>query len=552
MINNNDFESFDVIDELDFLLDQANEEYKKEKTFNSKNQEDEIWQKASLLNLPASLLIAREDLSLNLSEKRWWLAPHSTNEKSSFVKDLNLFGQTNSPVVDMAKAIAASVQFPENTSYMHALGVIASLAVRNFKICYWSINNHIPCNLYVVTSQPPSTGKSSINSGLTSYARELISEKNKENRPLASLLRVKIDKKQKEAEKIENQHELEHVISEIKKLEDQYSLVSEYRYGFNDITPEAAEEKASSQGGVITIVSAESYGVKTVLGDLYQNGTPNQNFFLCGWDGEPVSSARITRTGYNGNAYISIAVLAQDKTFDSILASAGKDSGGVSERFLMVREPSMMGNRKSKDRIPVPFSVEQEYNQLIKNILNEKQIYLTVQDKALKEIEKIKDWYDDQCKIGGKYSSDMMMGIVGKADKQIHKIAAILHIAKAWSSKGDKSTEINVIEVMQAFLIFKDCVKIYEAIADNRGVEGENTNIIAATEQIKKIINSNQPKFSIKLSNLRDRIKNLKEFKRENFTHFLKVKLIPQLEDMHYIAYNKTTDIIHINPILKD
>jgi len=544
-------QSMSIDDEIEMA---ALEVKKVEKSLTtSQKKEKEIWQKASILGCCGAKIIASERIDyLNILEKRWWFEPRSISDSSSYVPNFNLIHTCKNPVVDMARALADNIQFPVNTAYLHGLGVIASLTVRNFKIAYWDSNELIPCNLYVVTSQPPSSGKSGINNGFTKHARILIAEKNEKNRARRTLLKSKLDKEMKAAEKLTQNYEIEQALKSIERISEELSLIAEYNYGLNDVTPEAAEDLASKQGGVVTIVSAESFGVKTILGELYANGAPNNNFFLSGWDGEHVGSARITRPGFSGFAFVSIAVLAQDPTFDSILASAGKDSGGISERFLLGREPRMAGNRKSKDRKPIEYEVKRRYNKLVENILSQSNFVLRMSPESLEEINKIKDWYDDQCAIGKKYSSDMMMGIVGKADKQIHKLAAILHVCSEWAEGGTKSEIIPPIRVHQAFLIFKECVKVYEVIADNRGVEGQKTHIEAVVKVLRKMANDRDPKLKIKLSSFRDKIKNNKQLKRENFTDFLRAELLPQMEAMNYLVFDELNEIIYINPLLKE
>jgi Protein of unknown function (DUF3987) len=533
-------------------LAQASREFSAERK--SLSRDEELWQKAGMLHVSPVRVAIDDSIDINFAEKRWWFEPKQIAETSSFVSKLDLVNGTSSVLVDMCKAAAAEVQFPLQTAYAHGLGVVASLAVRHFKVAYWN-SGTIPVNLYVVTSQPPSTGKSGINNALTDHARIIISENNAKNRAARDTLKSKIEKKKKELEKSESDGDAEQIHKELSRLEENLSMVTAYRYGLNDVTAEKAEDICASQNGVFTIVSAESFGIKTVLGDVYKNpnSTPNQNLFLSAWDGEFISSARVTREGYEGYAACSIAVLAQDGTFDSILESAGKDSCGVSERFLLVREPTIIGKRKSADRKPVPYEIKKAYHDLVDNILAQGHVTLTVSAAGLRQISMIKDFYDDESADGKRYSNDIMRGIVGKADKQIHKIASVLHIVENWKKGGDKKTEISGETILTAFNIFRDCTKIYEAIADNRGLTGKNTNRNIVIDRIKKIaLDKSNPKLKIKLATLRDATKNLKELKRENFTEFLRKDILPEVESMHYIAFDRVNDVIYINPLLRD
>lgn len=61
----------------------------------------------------------------------------------------------------ISKSMAEYLQFPASTIFLHGLGCVASALTRSFKINYGF--DDIPVNLYVVTAQPPSTGKSAVN-----------------------------------------------------------------------------------------------------------------------------------------------------------------------------------------------------------------------------------------------------------------------------------------------------------------------------------------------------------------------------------------------------
>lgn len=62
----------------------------------------------------------------------------------------------------LSRNAARSVQFPESSAYMHFIGCISAAMLGRFTVDYHGTDQ--PTSLYVVTSQPPSTGKSAINS----------------------------------------------------------------------------------------------------------------------------------------------------------------------------------------------------------------------------------------------------------------------------------------------------------------------------------------------------------------------------------------------------
>ena len=71
----------------------------------------------------------------------------------------------NTLLADYCRSIARAVQFPLSTVYAHALGCIAAAMNKSFFVELKGSKN--PVNLYIVSSQSPSTGKSGINNYLS-------------------------------------------------------------------------------------------------------------------------------------------------------------------------------------------------------------------------------------------------------------------------------------------------------------------------------------------------------------------------------------------------
>ena len=66
----------------------------------------------------------------------------------------------HSLLAEYCRSIAKTIQFPLSTVYAHALGCIAAAMNKSFFVEIRGNKN--PVNLYVVSSQPPSTGKSGV------------------------------------------------------------------------------------------------------------------------------------------------------------------------------------------------------------------------------------------------------------------------------------------------------------------------------------------------------------------------------------------------------
>ena len=90
--------------------------------------------------------------------------------------------ERNDILTDLASFICKEVQFPMSTGFLHGLGVIASAMNRTFNIEAYP-GKLIPANLYVVTSQPASSGKSAVNDCFSDTVAMAFSELNKKNAP---------------------------------------------------------------------------------------------------------------------------------------------------------------------------------------------------------------------------------------------------------------------------------------------------------------------------------------------------------------------------------
>ena len=62
---------------------------------------------------------------------------------------------------ELCKSVGDEYKFPANTVFLHGLAVLSAAVNRTFKYEYY--NDQCACNLYAVTAQPPSSGKSGVN-----------------------------------------------------------------------------------------------------------------------------------------------------------------------------------------------------------------------------------------------------------------------------------------------------------------------------------------------------------------------------------------------------
>lgn len=432
-------------------------------------------------------------------------------------------------VAELAKAKSAEVIFPENSAFLHGLGVLSGAMAYKFRYQYYSEQKAV--NLFCVASQPPSTGKSSIFSFFSNPFSHVFSELNKINAKKRSKLIDELKELKEAAKSGQNVAlEIEQTMSAIKEVQH----ISWYK---DDATSESIEGTAAIQNGYVNILSPESDAINVVLGKVYGDGKgkSNHGVFLKMWDTEWHSSARISREGYEGELYGSVSILAQDESIDSILRIGQESGRGISERFLLIREQNLFGKRKSDRRVKVSKELSDEFNDLARNIINSSPTVLKLSAKAQGMVNALTDELDDKMSDGGEFSTNMIRGAAGKADKQVYKLASIMHVAEDWRLSGKKRNTIDDKHVKNAICIFRELLKTYLAAADGMQISGEMTETAFVAEKIQELSKLRQVKFTVDF--LRDKVRNRGALKGvSGLTTKIKDVYIPELQKRGYIA----------------
>lgn len=446
--------------------------------------------------------------------------------------------------------IAKSVQFPFSTAYLHTLGCVASAMTRSFSIEFgW---DEIPCNLYVLTAQPPSTGKSSINNRLFKPVREAYKQLNESTEQERKMLISEVNGLRKEVDTNKDQQYAMELWDKLQAKEKRLEQIPEWKPALTDVTIEAAEDCASNQDGMFNIVSAEAESVNVIFGAVYGDGNTkkNQGLLLSAWDGEYVSIGRITRKGYTGNVRATVSVIAQDDSIDTVLA-AGASGRGLTERFLILSERSNLGYRKygkKHKKHKCDPSIYRQYESLIENIVTQKDTALKIDEESEELIDAYVSNIEEELREEGEFSHSLLTGFMGKATKHILKLASVLHVSKNWQDGQSKSPIITGESTVSAIILFKELAKTFINASDHLGYVGTKSELLKLTEVFEKMANTK--KLKINISQLRNQIKNVKPFKgSRNLTSHLKNKLLPKLEDANICVVDDQT--IYINPRLK-
>lgn len=491
---------------------------------------------------------------LPMQDRQWWADPADLNDDMGEDR-INLIGRYENPLIDISRAIATAVQFPVNTAFLHGLGVFSSSLIKEF--AYFRHGDRKHPGLYVVGAQPPSSGKSPTNNKFCDVITTAIDEKNQANEPFLMTAKYELEQLEKDFNKKTTPNgERKHIADRIIEQRDKIAIYTPYVYAVTDTTPEALEVCASQQHGRFSIISDELEGVSVLFGANYSKNAPNLGVVLKGFDGGYQNSLRIGRPGYKGRLYGAVAVLAQESTVRAILHAGrtGGGSRGVCERFLIICEPNMLHLRDPRKNQELPYAVKNDYKSLVDSVLASGETTLSLSVPAHEFLLDMLSGLNKHMADGGRFSSELMRSVLGKADAQICKLASTLHVGREWFRGESNSLEIQRETIEHAAFMHTQLIRCFYSAAEQEGIDGELPQLRVAAKRIKAIINDpKKSKAAIKYTDFSDGLKNTKPFSEiKRLRTYIKDHTIKLLQDANYIVFDEGSGIIFINPKLRD
>lgn len=478
------------------------------------------------------------------------------------VKDVNS-GNDKYPVISLgndvdvvgklSRNMAESVQFPTSSAYAHFLGCVSAAMLGRFTVEYHGTEQ--PTALYVVTSQPPSTGKSAINSmaiaPIVAEVERINEQRSKERKKLTA----KLKGLEKELKGERSGTDLAALFEEKEEIEEKIMKMCDIVFPVSDTTPEGLAKINFKQGN-FAVISDEATSINSLLGLTYANSErkTNSELVLKAWDSGHVSIARANAdNNMSFTALGCMSVIAQDETINGIM-EAGARGIGVSERFLLVREESFLGRRSFIDEngdstyTPVDASLKADYYKLIHNIMTEEHICLQVSRSAMRVLNMARQEMEPKLADGGEYSHTMLRGALGKMDKQVIRIASVLHTIRNWQVTNgtvQKSKEIDVETMQEALVMFQELSKTYISAANASGHAGKDAELSKVIDVIVKLGKGNKGVITARA--IYESIRKVRPFLGQaGVMKRLEESLLPALEEMNYVCL--TNGRVFVNP----
>jgi len=401
----------------------------------------------------------------------------------------------------MAKEAARVIQFPENTAYLHCLGVFSSATVINFQVEY--NHKYIPTGMYTLGAQPSGSGKSSANGYFLDPISHALTKRNR----LISMLHKNID------------GEMEIIAKQADKAKTDTALLRTYAAAMEALandklknplvgkakknsTPQAAEEVAAKQGGVFNMCSDEQEAIDTYLGLAYGDGkaAPDNGVFIAAFGGDMMGTARISREGIDIAVRGAFAVIAQNAGVDTLI-KAGAAGRGVSERCLVIKEPNRIGFRTyTRERSMFDVDLKAEYQALCTNVVTGTYpLNLSFSEQCRDMIVDLKNMVEPQCRPGAKYGDSQIRGFASKIEQHITKLAANFHIAEQWNPAhgNNPSFEIQEHNLTKAMRVCMDLLDSYKVLIESASTMSASQLVIEVIGHMKNYALKGVKNFSI-------------------------------------------------------
>lgn len=306
----------------------------------------------------------------------------------------------------LAQRVAYCLEMPLASVFVIILAGASAACATNYRTRFNS-GSSVALGIYAVAEQPPSTSKNLVLSHALKTYQDVLSGHN------AETYKENGDGAKKP-----------------------FSFTVE-----SDATSAAMDKQlANCQSGRFVIASAEQEAFSTLFPSESVSYLSSIGLVLNGWGGEYYSSLRSGRQSYSGDVWGTVITFAQNGSIAKVLnASSGR---GLSERFLLIAEESMLGKRtldkgyvSKADKVDFDTSVQSCISRYLAKKHEHTRIskldlldvitptstgYELIQNKR-REIEPL---------LGELHArgENVYLGWLGKLETHVLKIASVIHI----------------------------------------------------------------------------------------------------------------------------
>lgn len=352
------------------------------------------------------------------------------------------------PLAAFVECLADSTQTPEEMAGILSLGILATAFQSKYEVEI-TPDWREPLCLYTVAIAPPGERKSAVIAALTKPVYEYEAEQREfeaaeiaQNQTERALLEKALQAAQMNATKKKGNFEA--CKAEALELAAQLARFKDlhpFRLLVDDTTPEKLVDIMDTQGGCITVSSAEG-GLFDSLAGRYDRAA-NFDVYLKGHAGDPVTVDRIGRPpNHIPNPRLTMMLTIQPEVLHGLMDNATFRGRGLCGRFLYALCKSKVGRREISPE-PVPGAVKAEYRRFVRHILADNGRGVIRLSPEADRVRKDYAAYIER-KLGNEW--EFMRDWGGKLVGATVRIAALMHAAEVQGNPADIPISPEVME----------------------------------------------------------------------------------------------------------
>jgi hypothetical protein len=370
-------------------------------------------------------------------------------------------------------AVAEAFQVPPDLPAMLSLAVAGAALAKKYNVVIrdgWME----PLNLFTVVALPPGERKSAVfreavkpvnafeQEERTRLAVQIASAAS-EHRVLEAQLRA-AERRASEAETEQQQEQLRAEAVELAVRLAGHQVPAPPKFWCDDATPEALGSLMAEQGGRILVASPEGTPFEIAKGRYSEKGKASFEVYLKGHAGDDL---RVHRKGRPEETVeqpaLSAGLAVQPNVVAGLAAEATMRYRGFLARWLYSLPSSRVGLRKVA-AAPVPETVRLDYQHSMLALwrlpggTTEGGLpgphWLRFSPEADKVMQGLENWLEPQLAEGGELS--YLAGWANKLAGAAARIAAILHLAEAVVTAGDRNASVSGATALAAITLARD------------------------------------------------------------------------------------------------
>lgn len=383
------------------------------------------------------------------------------NLKLSSLMAQNLIGKA-------ATEAAEKTSFPIETCHLMALCHASWAVGMHYKIAYYD-GESIPVNLFYMAEARSGEGKNRtmklLSKGLVSALENERASRAKRRNDLLNAFADNNEGKPEKASRIERElHE-----QDLAKSHDLTHAVS-------DLNGASFDAMLRDQHGWFMLKTTEQGLIDGLLMGSHTDGSVNIDPILNAFDGEYTETRRISRQGFSGIPHGGIGIISQSGLIEKMLEVSG--NRGLTQRFFMVLEPSMMGRRVFSRKTKATKNLD-TFNAICEQVAKDGFESVKVYDfKNLQTLHISDEGWDYLYEViqdievllgpGGKYEPEILSSMWSKLKNFVMKVSATLHIMNYGNEK--KPIPVDVVREAVSYVV---CLFTgVSDIAEKKGIVG--------------------------------------------------------------------------------